>query len=79
MIRRVVTRRRLGERDPDVTYWRTHPVAERIAHIEACAPSTTVGPMDLDRDFSEFIACCVGHDVRLLIVNGRRRGRRLAL
>ena len=33
-------------------------------------PSTTVGPMELDRDFSEFIACCVARDVRFLIVGG---------
>ncbi len=33
-------------------------------------PSTTVGLMELDRDFSEFIACCVARDVRFLIVGG---------
>ena len=33
-------------------------------------PSTTVGPMELDRDFSEFIACCAARDVRFLIVGG---------
>ena len=26
--------------------------------------------MELDRDFSEFIACCVARDVRFLIVGG---------
>jgi hypothetical protein len=33
-------------------------------------PSTTVGLMELDRDFSEFIACCAARDVRFLIVGG---------
>lgn len=28
------------------------------------------GPMKLDRDFAEFIACCLAHDVRFLIVGG---------
>jgi hypothetical protein len=26
--------------------------------------------MELDRDFSEFIACCVARDVRFLIAGG---------
>jgi hypothetical protein len=25
----------LGEREPDVAFWRTRPAAERIAHVEA--------------------------------------------
>ncbi|AXV09684.1 hypothetical protein DVS28_a5027 [Euzebya pacifica] len=28
------------------------------------------GPMKLDRDFAEFIACCLARDVRFLIVGG---------
>lgn len=28
------------------------------------------GPMELNRDFSEFIACFTAHDVRFLIVGG---------
>jgi hypothetical protein len=35
VIRKVVTRRRLGERESDVAFWRTRPAAERIAHVEA--------------------------------------------
>lgn len=30
----------------------------------------TDGPMELDRDFSEFVASCAAHDVRFLIVGG---------
>ncbi len=32
--------------------------------------TTTGGGMHLDRDFSEFIACCVARDARFLIVGG---------
>jgi hypothetical protein len=32
--------------------------------------TTTDGLMELDRDFSEFIASCTAHDVRYLIVGG---------
>jgi hypothetical protein len=35
VIRKVVTRRRLGEPESDIAYWRTRPMAERIAHVEA--------------------------------------------
>lgn len=35
-----------------------------------CEPSITGGPMQLDPDFSEFIACCVGREVRFLVVGG---------
>lgn len=36
----------------------------------SCGVNTTVGPMELDRDFREFIASCVAHEVRFLIVGG---------
>ncbi len=35
-----------------------------------CAANTTVGQMELDRDFSEFIASCAKRRVRFLIVGG---------
>ncbi len=47
MIARVVIRRRLGEPDSDVTYRRSRPVAERLAHVQSCEPSPTGGPMEL--------------------------------
>jgi hypothetical protein len=35
VIRKVVARRRLGEPESDVEFWRSRPAAERIAHVEA--------------------------------------------
>ena len=59
VIRRVVTRRRLGERGSDVAFRRSRPAAERIAHVEALRAEHYGCPMELDRDLSEFIACCI--------------------
>lgn len=38
--------------------------------LRNCAASTTDGRMDLNRDFSEFIASCDAREVRYLIVGG---------
>jgi hypothetical protein len=58
----------LHEPDPDRAYWRSRTPAERLAHLESFGASTTGGLMELNRDFSEFIASCVAHDVRFMIV-----------
>jgi len=42
--------------------------------LRNCAASTTGGQMELNRDFSEFIASCAAHDVRYLIVGGYAHG-----
>ncbi|MGQ0573511.1 MAG: hypothetical protein ACT4RN_04810 [Pseudonocardia sp.] len=34
MLAKVVTRRRLGECEDDLVYWRSRPFAERIAHVQ---------------------------------------------
>ena len=35
-----------------------------------CEASTTGGPMELDRDVSEFIGCCVAREVRFEALSG---------
>jgi hypothetical protein len=37
---------------------------------KSCSVNTMGGRMELNRDFSEFVASCASHDVRFLIVGG---------
>ena len=60
-----MTVRRLWEPDEVWRYWVTRPMAERVAMVEELG-----GPMELNRDFSEFIVCFAARDVRFLIVGG---------
>lgn len=67
---RVVTVRRLSEPDEPWRYWLTRPMAERLAMVEELRREHHGGPMELNRDFTEFIACFTARDVRFLIVGG---------
>jgi hypothetical protein len=67
-IARVVTRRGLHERDDSTAYWRSRPVHERIAMVEELRREFYGWPDVLNRDFSEFVECCVAHDSRFPVV-----------
>ena len=76
-IEKVATRVRMGDPDPDAGFWLTRPPAERVGHLRELqalyyGPDTADGGdnMLLGRDLQEFVALCLDHDVRFLVVGG---------
>ena len=71
-IAKVATRVRTGDPDPDAGFWLTRPPTERMGHLRELqtlyyGPDTAHGG---DNMLQKFVALCLHHDVRFLVVGG---------
>lgn len=74
-IEKVATRFRLGDPDPDAGFWLTRPPSERLVHLRELqayfyGPAAADGGdnMPLGKGLQEFVALCLDHNVRFLVV-----------